>query len=267
MTICLYLLNNDEIFIRIGYNYADILLEGDSYIIMTNVKKKKPIYQTVLNVVFWLVLAVILLYSVTALFSDNEDGVSSFFGVSALSVQSPSMTPTFNKGDLIIVDVIGEDYDYSTILVDDVIVFPALRFIGGENRVVNLTHRVIEVQIDSSGKYRFRTQGDANSSPDPEVTTQDYVYAKWTGTYYAGLGDTVDSVLGFVKSPDGFLAFIVIPCFLFLGYEVFRFIKVMTEYNVQKATANRPQIDDEVLARARALIEAEMAKEKEEKYS
>ena len=39
----------------------------------------------------------------------------------------------------------------------------------------------------------------------------------------------------------------------------------MTEYNVHKATAGQPKIDEEVLAKARALIEAEMKKEQEEK--
>ncbi len=226
---------------------------------MKKVQPKKSVPGIVLNVLFWLVLAVILLYSVTALFSDNEDGVSSFFGVSALTVQSPSMSPVFETGDLIIVDVVGDNYDYSTIDVGDVIVFPALRNINGENVVVNITHTVIERYTDSSGKYRFRTQGEANANPDPEVTTQDYVYAVWTGQVYSGLGTTVDSVLGFIKSPDGFLVFIVIPSFLFLGYEIFKFIKVMTEYNVQKAVATKPAIDEEVLAKARALIEAEMA--------
>lgn len=222
-----------------------------------NSKKSAP--KIILNVLFWAVLGIVAIYSITALFSDNQDGVTSFFGVSALTVQSESMSPVFEKGDLIIVDVVDDDFDFSTINVGDVIVFPALRFVGGENRLVNITHRVVDRIIDSNGKYRFYTKGDANSSNDPEVTSEDYVYAVWTGKHYSGLGDTADSVLGFIKSSDGFLVFIVIPCFIFLGYEIFKFIKVMTEYNVQKAVAGKPQIDEEVLAKARALIEAEIA--------
>jgi len=47
------------------------------------------------------------------------------------------------------------------------------------------------------------------------------------------------------------------PCFAFLIYEVIKFVKVVSDYNVQKALGDRVGLQEEAIAIAKAQIEAE----------
>lgn len=221
---------------------------------MKNVLKSKKTWKIVSNVAFWLVLGLILTYSMTALFSDEDANMRSLFGSSALSVQSNSMSPTFVKGDLIFVDT---DFELSDIKVGDVITYEQLVFTsdGEQVRIYN-SHRVIGITTISGALY-FYTQGDAEL-PDSTPVFQSEVFGIWTGRTWKSFGTLSDSFIGFIKSSLGFFLFIVLPCFAFLVYEIFRFVKVMSEYNVQKTVGDRVRIQAEALAMARAQLEAEL---------
>ncbi|HOP57668.1 MAG TPA: hypothetical protein PLD07_05380, partial [Bacillota bacterium] len=75
-----------------------------------------------------------------------------------------------------------------------------------------------------------------------------------------GMGTFID----FLKSSTGFFLFIVLPCLAFLVYEIFRFVKVYSQYQVQKSMNDRVQMQEEALAAARAQLEQEQ-KEKADK--
>ena len=79
--------------------------------------KKKSV--KIVNIIFWVVLAIVAIYAVVALTS-SDDGVTSIFGKTAFTVQTPSMSPTFDKGDLIYVDT---DFEIGDIEVGDVITY------------------------------------------------------------------------------------------------------------------------------------------------
>jgi signal peptidase I len=164
------------------------------------------------------------------------------------------MSPTFVKGDLIFVDT---DFELSDIKVGDVITYQQLATTtDGEQVIIYNSHRVIGITTISNALY-FYTQGDAEL-PDESPVFQTEVYGIWTGRTWKGFGSFADSFIGFIKSSLGFFLFIVLPCFAFLVYEVFRFVKVMSEYNVQKTVGDRVKIQAEALALARAQLEAEL---------
>lgn len=78
-------------------------------------------------------------------------------GLQPMTVLSGSMEPEFMTGDLIYV----KEVDYRDLQVGDVITFMI-------NEDTVATHRIIEVIPDENDPsvIRYRTQGDANDSPD-----------------------------------------------------------------------------------------------------
>jgi signal peptidase I len=222
------------------------------------VKKSKSKY--ILNGLFWVVLIVIALYSLTALFSEQDSNARTLFGTTTLSVQSDSMKPTFSEGDLIFVNTnfVPED-----LVKDVVITYKEFKNTPTGPVMIYNTHRIISVVSVGSIKWYY-TQGDNNATPDTSPVLADDILGIWTGGKIAGLGTFADTFISFIKSSLGFFLFIVVPCFLFLVYEIFRFVKVMSEYNVNKSLGDRAQLQVEALALARAQIEAELRQKQEE---
>ena len=83
-------------------------------------------------------------------------------------VLTDSMVPAFRSDDAIIVRTI----DIDRLKKDDIITFYSL-----ENDVV-MSHRVLDV-INVGDEIGFRTQGDANNSPDPFTTTGGRIIGKY----------------------------------------------------------------------------------------
>ncbi|MDD3126884.1 MAG: signal peptidase I [Candidatus Izemoplasmatales bacterium] len=231
----------------------------------TNNKKKTTI-KTIGNIVFWVVLAIVALYAVISLSSKRNDQVTEIFGQTGLNVVTGSMEPTFSIDDIIFIDVIDyKTFDFSTLEAGDIITFMFDNDNDPDTPSILNSHRITRYVIDDNGYYHFYTQGDANNSEDLEPISESAVLGVWNGAIWAGAGKVVNFLIG----PWGFFIFIVIPCFAFLVYEIFRFVKIVSEYNVQKAVGNRETIQQEALAMARAQLEAEMkakteAKEAEE---
>ncbi|XFA99741.1 signal peptidase I [Candidatus Izemoplasma sp. B36] len=226
-------------------------------------KNKKS--NKILNIVFWVVLALVAIYALIALFS-NSNGPVSFFGRTAYIVQSDSMSGTFEKGDLIFVDT---DFEYDEINPDDVITYNMFYdFNGdGEDEWGYNTHRVVQIIDNVNGEDDYITNGDANPDDVTETVAESYIVGIWTGNRVRFIG----SILDFIKnSTTGFFIFIVVPCFAFLIFEIYKFIQVVTEYKTQQALSDRVKLQEEALALARAQLEEEarlqaIEKEKEQK--
>ena len=89
---------------------------------------------------------------------------SGYFQYWAIAVASGSMSPKINKGDVVIINKIGNDYD--RIKINDVIAF---RFSN-----VTIVHRVIN-KIKVNNKYYFYTKGDANNHEDNFTVEEDMI--------------------------------------------------------------------------------------------
>ncbi|ELZ25113.1 peptidase S26B, signal peptidase [Halosimplex carlsbadense 2-9-1] len=82
-------------------------------------------------------------------------------------VLSDSMSPAIGAGSMVYVNDVPAD----RIGTDDVITY---RSTAVDSRV---THRVIEV-VERDGQRRFRTQGDANEEPDPDLVAANQVVGR-----------------------------------------------------------------------------------------
>jgi signal peptidase I len=219
---------------------------------MESIAKKKATWRIIGNIAFWVVLAFVFVYAVLALFTKQDMNQSSFFGISTLSVQTDSMSPTFESGDLIFVDT---TFDYSDLKIGDVITYKTTVEVSGESYMIYNSHRIIEIDL-IGGVYWFTTDGDHPSAVE-ELVFQTDIFGVWNERKIANVGEMTDGFVDFVKSPIGFFLFIVMPCFAFLIYEVIKFVKVVSDYNVQKALGDRVGLQEEAIAIAKAQIEAE----------
>ncbi len=221
--------------------------------------KGRRILNTVLNVV--LVLAIILAAMCTyvSYVSSSGSGVPSLFGIRIFSIQTESMYPTLEPGDLIF-DVPAVPSDLRK---GDVITYWTV--INGE-RVLN-THRIEEI-YDGGGYLIFATKGDKNTTADALTVHESEIVGKYSEIRLPGMGKVFD----YLQTSTGFLIVVVIPVFLFFLFHLVQFFRVLFEYqNVKnriKYEQERGRTEDlieeqkrrqaEEQAKARAAMEAEL---------
>jgi signal peptidase len=223
-----------------------------------NTQSKKNTWKIVGNVVFWLLLVLVIFYSAVTLFSKKEHNMTSVFGTSALAVRSDSMAPTFKKGALIFIKT---DFDVDELIdnfdpVEKDLVITFVESSGDE--IYYNTHRVQRI-TEIGGVIRFYTKGDNAPDEDEMPVLSNDIIGVWTGSRLSGVGAFIE----FLQSSTGFLIFIVLPCLAFLVFEIIRFTKIYSQYQVQKHVGDRVKIQEEALALARAQLEKEATETKE----
>ena len=203
----------------------------------------KKIINAIINILIVLLLAVSVLVAALALAS-KAGGVPSVLGYVPLSVQSDSMIPEFEKGDLII----SKAVDDSTALEKGDVITYQTEIMGEE--ALN-THRIVDV-TETEGVEFYTTKGDNNDIEDSEPVARVSVAAKWEGIRFEGWGEAYD----FLTNQFGFFFVILLPLIIFFLYEVIRFIKNLIEYNKEKALEEA--MHNSEIAAARGLSEDEM---------
>ncbi|MBQ8133967.1 MAG: signal peptidase I [Clostridia bacterium] len=124
----------------------------------------------VLSTVFVYLLAACILIG-AVLFAFNASPTKSIFGYRYYTVLTPSMSPSYEVGDVVFVHI--EDSD--TINEGDVITFNP-----SADSEAYLTHRVTEKieNYEGTGVTCFRTKGDANDSEDSFLIDEEKVIGK-----------------------------------------------------------------------------------------
>ncbi len=181
----------------------------------------KKVATVLASVVLWAVILLAALFTFTTLATRDVNNVSNLFGYTPLSVQTESMSPTFDAGDLIIIKKV----DPATLKEGDIITFHTIIL----NQYALNTHRIVE--ISEGGGYRsYVTKGDNNQISDTHIISDGDIVGKYTGRV-KGLG----KVLDFLSSSTGFLVVIVLPMLIFFIYQVYHLI--MVSIQLKKAVA------------------------------
>lgn len=214
--------------------------------VVSEESKGRRILNTVINVI--LVIAIILAAMCTyvSYVSSSGSGVPSLFGIRIFSIQTESMYPTLEPGDLIFDTAVKQASDLRK---GDIITYWTV--INGE-RVLN-THRIEEV-YDGNGYLIFATKGDKNSTADALTVHESEIVGKYSFRV-AGLGKVFD----YLQTSTGFLIVVVVPVFLFFLYNLIQFFRVLFEYQNVK---NRIKYEQE-RGRTEDLIEEEKRKQQE----
>lgn len=153
-----------------------------------------------------------------------------------LAVASPSMVPTLNVGDLIIVHGIS---NFSQVYAHpgngDIIIFhtyvpslgPNLRPGTPDELIV---HRAINMTLKDDayvGKeiWYFTTKGDANSSPDPGTLLTEPVPEYYVVGKVVGVVPYIGYVPLFIRTPEGLVTVIILIIIVVLAEFVYSYAK------------------------------------------
>ncbi len=163
--------------------------------ILENTKKK------ITTIIYWLLFIFVIVVAIIPTLSVLKVPLP----FKLYSVESGSMVPTINVGDLIFV---RSQKQYN---VSDIITF----YPGSSKSQTTVTHRIVKVNEDGT----FTTKGDFNSVADLDTVKQEDI----VGKYFFRL-PFLGYPITFVHKPLGFIFLIVIPAVV-IGYEEIEKIK------------------------------------------
>lgn len=180
-------------------------------------KKALKIIGDVLLVIFILLAATITIISLNT----KDRGVTNVAGRILLNIQTDSMKPTINPGDLIIT----KQYNGEDIKQGDVISFFAFE----QDTTIIKTHRVIEVN-NTDGTITFTTKGDNSLAEDQVELTKNDILAIYDNDNYDGVKiPFVGKIFSFLQSQVGFLLCIIFPLLIFFIYQLYKFIETIID--------------------------------------
>lgn len=206
----------------------------------------KKVFTVIGNVIIWLfVIFAAVVTVLTFAATSSETNVPTIAGRAILTVQTDSMSPTFDPGDIIIGKKLTVD-EAKALKVDDVITYEA--DLDGDKKFELNSHRIVKINAKDNGGITYTTRGDNNPGNDQFEVTPDNVICKYTGTRIKGVG----KVLGFLQTSKGFLICIVLPLVLFFIFELIKFVKKFTELKGGKAAITA---EDEERIRQAAIEE------------
>lgn len=199
------------------------------------------------SVFLWAIILLTALFTFTTLASRDQNNVSNFFGYTPLIVQTDSMAPTFDAGDLIFI----KQCDTAKLTQGDIVTFHTII----NNEYALNTHRIQEI-IDYGDTRSYVTKGDNNDVADSHVISDGDIVGK-----YISRSAFLGKVIGFLSGKVGFLIVIVLPMLLFFVYQVYHLIIV--SINLKKAiaveeAAKKAEEEDSAeqkLAQAQAALE------------
>ena len=198
-------------------NIPAIETEEEEVQIVQEESKGKKALNLVVNVVLVLAIALAAVSTYVSYVSASGNGVPSILGIRMFSIQTESMYPTLNPGDLIFDKAVK---DPTTLQKGDIITYWTV--INGE-RVLN-THRIHEI-YDGGGYLIFGTKGDNNTIADPLTVHESEV----VGIYAAKVAG-VGKVFDYLQTSTGFLIVVVVPVFIFFLFYLVQFFRVLFEY-------------------------------------
>ncbi len=207
--------------------------------------KAKKIADIVINVLIWIFVVFSALITVMVFVAQGSGGgVPALFGKSFITIESESMEPVYDKGDLVFVNRISEE-EAKDLPTGTIVTYYAPIDINGDgvSRDIN-THEIIGRTEDGA----YITKGRGNEEPDGyNIRYGDIIGTCTEGGKVGGIG----SVIGFLRSSLGFFLCIVLPLILFFLYELYRFIALLVSEKAKKeSAAMSKEAEEEIKRRA-----------------
>ena len=167
-------------------------------------KKKGKLIKRILDIIIATFVILFLLVVCLQRFSGNK---ISFFNYRLFVVASGSMEPKYKVGDVLI----SKEEDSKDIKVGDTI-----SYLGKKGDLENkiITHQVISIEKDKSGKYVFHTKGLSNVIEDP-IVYENQVFG--VVKHKLVLLSFVYKIIG---STLGMFIFVVLPILYIIGSEI-----------------------------------------------
>lgn len=183
-----------------------------------------------INVIFYLIIIVLIIFSIANMKLKEKNDVANVFGYGFISVLTDSMDgdreDSFTVNDLLFVKLV-DDQMRQSIKTGDIITYYSLD-VPGLGVQGFITHRVVEIG-DLDGETFVITQGDKNGAPldDPINITE--IIAVNTGKW-----ENAGKTLKYLQTPMGFAIAVIIPTFFILVFEAVLMVKNIMQLNKDK---------------------------------
>ena len=151
-------------------------------------------------IVFCLIVFTYLIIYFGDQYFGSKSGDSKLPIYSAYVIVSPSMVPTINVNDGVVVQRVDKQGNLN---IGDIITFASkdIRYSG-----LTITHRIVGKQTIQNGNLVYRTKGDNNKSEDSSLVSFGDIYGKVLFKV-----PSVGVLYNFITNPFGFIISIIIP--------------------------------------------------------
>ena len=185
----------------------------------------KAVLYKIKDILTWIFVFISMGMMVFTIISVNtfDKADRNLFGYKAFIVLSDSMSATdFDAGDLILI----KETDPSTLKEGDIISYTSTNSV---NYGQTVTHKIRSLTTDENGNPGFITYGTTTGSDDEEVV----LYEDVIGQYKKSL-PKVGHFFSILKTPIGYVMFIMVPFMILMMLELTRFITALGRYNKAK---------------------------------
>ena len=209
-----------------------------------NMEKFKKIGNIIGNTVIWLFVAFSLVITIMVFSAQQStDGIPALFNKSLLTIQTPSMEPTYKVGDMVFMTKLSDEDKYD-LKVGDIITYHAPIDIDQDGLTGDINTHVIYSLDHATGL--IVTKGDGNLIPDNYTIHRNDVIGICTAD---GKLDGVGGVVEFLRSRIGFFVCIVLPLILFFVFELYNFIMILAAERAKKNPIAK-ETEEEIKRRA-----------------
>lgn len=185
----------------------------------------KKILNTASTVFVWIVVIIAVAMMIFTIVSVNTFNRADrdLFGMKAFVVLSDSMSKTdFDAGDLVLI----KEVDPATLKAGDIITY---RSQNPHNYGENVTHKIRSLTTAPDGNPGFITYGTTTDTDDEAVVTYPYVQGK----YVLSLPN-VGTFFTFLRTPLGYILFILVPFLLLIIYQGINCVKAFRSYKAEQ---------------------------------
>lgn len=247
----------------------------------TKGKKALRITNIVVNTIFYIFIALLLLFSISQIAGSKDKKVKNVFGLGYEVVASNSMSPTFETNDLLWVHT---NFKKKDLKIGKIVTFwdtTSTNPTTNPNGFVN-THRIVDlVDLDDDGEIDFYilqgdyykgTSDDYSTWTDSQKETAWHIYRFSEGpiqvldgadnilAVYSGHWNGTGRFINWLANPKkGFILVIFITA-IFLLFEMFMVIKNIMDIRTAKLIANKEVEKEEM----KKNLDAEREKMKQE---
>lgn len=226
---------------------------------MDNKKRTINVLKVTGNVVFYIILTALLIFSIANMRVKKADDIPNALGFGFLSVVSDSMEgnnkDSFNKGDLIIVRMLNEK-SIKNLEVGDIVTFYDWNILRiNTHRVVDVGPNYVITQGDKAANSAAYVIGGNNDGKQYETVLNDDLIAVQRSTW-TNAGTAVEKI----QTPVGFALAIIVPVFILLVIQGINLARAVLSISKNKLE-QKHQLDKESVLKD---LEAEKDKMRKE---
>ncbi|MBO7252634.1 MAG: signal peptidase I [Oscillospiraceae bacterium] len=192
-------------------------------------KKVWDVISTVFVGIVVVIAVSMMIFTIVSVNTFNR-GDRDIFGFKAFIVMSDSMSKTdFDAGDLVVI----KEVDPSTLESGDIITYQSQ---NSHNYGENVTHKIRSRTTTLDGNPGFITYGTTTDTDDEAIVTYPYVQGK-----YIFALPKVGTFFNFLRTPQGYFLFILIPFLMLVIHQGLNVIKAFRAYKAAQMAEIRRQ--------------------------